>query len=229
MLEQALQIAHHVGHPGMIAAFSLLIAAFALTLLLRKKRPVLGAMTAVAIVALGAAPFAASTILHSRGVYHVHLVVLRPDQSPVEFAKVKSSTGGELTIVEGGWQLDIPAQTRPADGKVTFSAYDKDEFLSGKSTLVLAQDYYPTATIQAVAETSAMLRGIVVDEGLRAIAGATVSIEGNRDVAVTDQKGNFVLHAHAGNGQTVEVEARKGRLTGHLSAPAGKPAEIIIE
>ena len=79
MPEQALQIAHHVGHPGMIAAFSLLIAAFALTLLLRKKRPVLGAMTAVAIVALGAAPFAASTILHSRGVYHVHLVVLRPD------------------------------------------------------------------------------------------------------------------------------------------------------
>ncbi len=131
-------------------------------------------------------------------------------------------------MVAGGWELNIPRETRPTDGKVTLTASIKDEFLAGKSTLVLAEDYYPTATIQLEAVTSAMLRGVVVDEGLHAIAGARVSIDGNPDIALTDSKGNFVLHAHAGNGQMVEVRAQKGAMVGHLSAPAGKVVEVIL-
>lgn len=131
-------------------------------------------------------------------------------------------------MVAGGWQLDIPRETRPTNGKVMLSAFIKDEFLAGKSTLVLAEDYYPTASIQLEAVTSAMLRGVVVDEGLHAIAGAKVSIDGNPDVAVTNSKGNFVLAAHAGDGQIVEVRAWKGAMVGHLSAPAGKVVEVIL-
>lgn len=131
-------------------------------------------------------------------------------------------------MVTGGWKLDIPPENRPTDGKVMLSASVKDEFLAGKSTLVLADDYYPTANVQLAAVTSAMLRGVVVDEGLRAIAGAKVSIDGVPDVAVTDSKGNFVLPAHAGNGQMVEVRARKGAMVGHLSTPAGKVVEVIL-
>jgi hypothetical protein len=67
-----------------------------------------------------------------------------------------------------------------------------------------------------------------VDEDLRAVAGATVSIDGLSQVAVTDQKGNFALAAHAGNGQTVEIQAKKDQLVGHLSAPAGKVVEVIL-
>src|ERR1019366_4215375 len=173
-------------------------------------------------------PFAASAYLQSRDVYHVQVVVVRPDQSPADIAQVKSSNNGALKMVAGGWELDIPAQNRPVDGKVTLSASVKDEFLKGKSTLVLAQDYYPTATIQLVADTSAMVRGVVVNEDLGAIAGATVSIAGYPEVAVTDQKGDFVLPAHAGKGQMVEVHAQKDQLTGPLSAPAGKTVEVII-
>lgn len=125
-------------------------------------------------------------------------------------------------------ELDIPQQAQPVDGKLTLSAYAKDEFLQGSSTLVLGRDYYPTATIQLVADTSAKVRGIVVDEGLRVVAGATVSIDGNSEVAVTDQKGNFALPAHAGKGQIVELSAKKGQMTGHLSAPAGKTVEVIM-
>ena len=228
MEEQALRIATHIGHPGMVAAFALLIAASALALLLRQKRPVLAAIAAAAILAFGSAPLAASSILKSRGVYHIQVVVLRPDQSPVEIAQVRSSTGGELKMDGSGWALDISPQSRPADCTITFFASTKDEFLNSKSTLVLAQDYYPTATIQTVAETSAILRGVVVDEDLRAVAGATVSINGNSDKAVTDQKGNFVLPAHAGKGQLVVVQVKKGQLKGHLSARAGKTTEIVL-
>jgi hypothetical protein len=224
----ALKIAGHIGHPVMVAAFALVIAASVFALLLRAKRPLLAGITAMGILVLGIAPFAASAFLQSRGVYHVQVVVLRPDQSPADIAQVKSSNGGELEMVAGGWQLDIPPQSRPADGKLTLSASVKDEFLKGSSTLVLAQDYYPTAAIQLVADTSAMVRGVVVDEDLRAIVGATASIAGYSDVVVTDQKGNFVLPAHAGKGQMVEVQAQKDRLTGHLSVPAGKVVEVII-
>jgi hypothetical protein len=232
MEEQALtlvlKIAGHIGRPVMVAAFALVIAASAFALLFRAKRPLLAGIAAVGIIVLGVTPFAASAFLQSRGVYHVQVLVVRPDESLVDIAQVKSSNGGELKMVAGGWDLDIPPQTRPADSKVTLVASVKDEFLNGKSTLVLAQDYYPTATIQLVAETSAMARGVVVDEDLRAVAGATVSIAGYSDVTVTDQKGNFVLPAHAGKGQMVEIHARKDQLTGHLSAPAGKVAEVII-
>jgi hypothetical protein len=228
MQEQALKLAGHIGHPVAVVAVAFVIAASVFGLLMREKKSVLAYVAATAIILLGVAPYAASAFLQSRGVYHVQVVLLRPDQSPVDIAQVKSSNSGELKMVAGGWQLDILPQSRPVDGQVTFSASVKDEFLKGKSTFVLAQDYYPTVAIQLVAETSAMLRGVVVNEDLGAIAGATVSIDGYPDVAVTDQKGNFVLPAHAGKGQIVEVNAKKGRLTGHLSAPAGKTVEVII-
>jgi hypothetical protein len=184
---------------------------------------------AVGIVVLGFTPYAASTFLQSRGVYHIQVIVLDPDQSPVEIAQVKSSNGGELKMAGGGWELDIPQQARPANGKITLSASVKDEFLKGASTLVLDRDYYPTVTIQLAANSSAKVRGVVVDEDLRAIAGATVSIAGNPEIALTDEKGNFVLPAHpVKQGQMIEIEAHKGQLTGHLSASAGKVVEIII-
>ena len=232
MEEQALalvlRIAGHIGHPVAVAAFALVIAASVFALALRARRPLMAWVVAIGIVVLGVAPFAAAAFLQSRGVYHVQVVVVRPDQSPVEIAQVKSSNGGELKMVGDEWELDIPPQTRPAHSKVTLSASVKDEFMKGSSTLVLAQDYYPTATIQLVAETSAMLRGVVVNEDLGAVAGARVSIVGYSDVAVTDQKGNFVLAAQAGKGQMVEVRAQKGQLIGSLSAPAGKVVEVII-
>ena len=115
-----------------------------------------------------------------------------------------------------------------ADGKLILTASIKDEFLKGTSSVVLAQDYYPTATIQLVADTSAIVRGVVVDEDLGSIAGATVSVEGWSEKALTDAKGNFVLPAHAGKGQLVEIQARKGPLSGTLSAPAGKVVEVVL-
>ncbi|MBZ5664979.1 MAG: hypothetical protein LAO30_10280 [Acidobacteriia bacterium] len=228
MQEQALRIASHIPHPGITAALALILAAIVFALVFRARRPVVASILAAGLIVLGLTPLVTSNFLRSQGVYHVHVVLLRPDQSPVDIAQVKSSNGEELKMVEGGWGLDISPQTRPIDGKVTLFASVKDEFLKGSSTLVLAQDYYPTAAIQLVADTSAMLRGVVVDENLVAIPGAKVSIDGYPDVAVTDKLGNFVLPAHAGKGQAVEVRAQKGRLTGHLSAPAGKVIEVII-
>lgn len=227
-LAQFLRTADHIGHPGKVAAIAFVIAASVFALAFRTKRPVVGGLAAIGIIVLGITPFAAASFLQSRGIYHVQVVLLRPDQSVEDIAQVKASTGGELKMVAGGWELDVPQPARPADGKVTLSAIAKDEFMKGESTVVLAQDYYPAATIQLVAETSAMVRGVVVDEDLGVVAGAKVSVGDYPELAVTNGKGNFVLPAHAGNGQMVEIHARKGNLTGHLSAPAGRVVEVVL-
>lgn len=225
----ALKLAGHIGHPLAVAAFAVVFAVLAFALAIRARRPFLASIVAAGIVVLGFAPLAASAFLQSRGVYHVQVVLVRPDQSPVDIAQVKSSNGGEVKMVGSGWELDIPPQARPADGKLTLSAAAKDEFLKGASTLVLAHDYYPTVTIQLVPDASAKVRGVVVDEDMKAVAGATVSIVGDLGDTVTDQKGNFVLPVHPGPpGQMVELRAQNGKLTGHLSILAGKVAEIII-
>ena len=227
MEELALKIANHIGHAGMIALVAFVVATIVFAFSFRAKQIIVGGIVAALIVALEVVPLAATALLKSRGVYHVQVIVLRPDHSVVEIAQIKSFSGGELKMVGGGWELDIP-QSQPANRRVSLSAAAKDEFLKGGTTIVLGQDYYPTATIQTVAETSAMIRGVVVNEDLAAIAGAKVSIDGYPDVAMTDAKGNFVLPAHAGKGQMVEVRAQKDELSGRLTAPAGKVVEIII-
>ena len=228
MEELALKIANHVGHAGTIAMLALVVAFISFGFAFRAKQFIIGVIAAAGIIVLGVVPLASSAFLKSRGVYHVQVVVLRPDQSTVEIAQVKSFSGGELKMAAGGWELDLPPQDRPADGRVSLSAAVKDEFLKGGTTIVLGRDYYPTATIQTVAETSAMIRGVVVNEDLGAIAGAKVFMDGYPEVSVSDAKGNFVLPAHAGKGQMVEVHAQKGELSGQLTAPAGKVVEVTI-
>ncbi|MGB9233380.1 MAG: hypothetical protein WCC04_03140 [Terriglobales bacterium] len=228
MPEQVLKIASHVPHPGAVSIIFLVCAAIAFVLALRAKHPIVGSVMAVAIIALGLVPLAVNHVLQSQGVYHIQVVLVRPDQSPVYYAQLKSSQGGEMKIFEGGWRLDIPPQTRPADRRVAFSAAAKDEFLKGSSTLLLTDDYYPTVTIPLVPDTSAKIRGVVVNGDMVAVTGAAVSIAGYPDVAVTDKMGNFVLPAHAGNGQMVEVQAEKDGVMGRVSAPAGKVVEVIL-
>lgn len=229
MQEQALKIASHITHPVTVAAFAMVFAASAFGLALRAKKTRIAWILAGGIVVLGLAPLGASTFLQSRGVFRVRVVVLGPDQLPVDDARVSSSTGGEPKKVESGWEFDIPPQTRPADGKVTLFASVKSAFLTGTKTLILSEDYYPTTTIQLAADTSAMIRGIVVDENRRSVAGAHVSILGYSDTVVTDEMGNFALAAHAADGQIVQVRAQKDQWVGSMSVPAGKPLELTIK
>ena len=228
MPEQALKIANHIPHPGVVAIFFLVSAVIVLALALRAKRPVVGSAAAVLLISVGVVPLAVNHTVQARGIYHIQVLLLRPDGSAIYYAQLKSSHGGEMKISEGGWRLDIPPQTRPADGKVTFSAAVNDEFLKGASTLTLADNYYPSVTIPLAAETSAKIKGVVVDEKMAAVSGATVSVAGYPEATITDSKGNFVLPAHAGNGQMVEVDAEKDGVMTHLNAPAGKVVEVIL-
>lgn len=223
-----LKFAGHIAHPLQIAMAAFVIAACVVVYLLRAKKPISASFSAVLIILVGVTPYFSAKALQATGVYHVQIVLLRPDQSLADVAQLKSSNGGEIKMVAGGWELEVPQQARPADGKIVFSATVKDEFLKGSNSIVLDADYNPTLTIQLVADTSAIVHGVVVDEDLVAIAGATVTVDGYPDKTLSDAKGDFSLPAHAGKGQPIQLHAHKGDLTGSLTVPAGKVVEVIL-
>jgi hypothetical protein len=227
MQEEALKLASHITHPVTVAAFALVFAAFALAAALRAKKPRLAVLLAIAIVVLGLAPLIASTFLQTRGVYRIRVVVLGLDAQPVRDAEVTAS-GGEIKKADESWELEVPPQTRPADGRLNLFASVKNAFLAGHSTLVLADDYYPTVTVQLAPLPAVTLRGIVKDEFGRSVAGARVSISGYQEIATTNQMGNFELPSHAAEGQMVSVHGEKGDLMVDLSVPAGATAELVM-
>lgn len=183
----------------------------------------------VAIAIVGISPLAARVFVQTRQVYHVRVTVLGSDHLPVSDADVTSSCGGEPKAVKGGWEFDIPPQAKPSDDQLTLFASESSSFLSGQANLALTDDYFPAVTIQLVPDKSAWVRGTVVDERGRAVAGADVSVSGYQDLSVTDNMGNFTLSAHAADGQIVTVRAQKGRRSGSLSVPAGNvPIQLVV-
>ncbi len=229
MWEKALEFASHITHPGTVALFAAVLAAYLFSIAIKKRQSRITWFLVAVVLILGLAPLLLSTYLQSRGLYIVRVFVLGLDKQPVDDAHVTSSNGGEAKKIQGGWEFDIPPQSRPADGKLKLFASVKNAFLTGNSTLVLDKDYFPAVEIQLEKDTSAMVRGDVIDEHGRSVAGARVSIPGYPDVAVTDEMGNFVLPAHAADGQIVQVRAQKDQLAGTLSVPAGKPAELVVK
>jgi len=227
MQEQALKLASHITHPVTVAAFALVFAAFALGAALKARKPGLAVLLAGCVVLLGLAPLATSAFLQTRGVYRIRVVVLGSDKQPVRDAEVTAS-GGEIKKADGSWELEVPPQTRPRDGNLSLFASVKNGFLAGTSTVVLGDDYYPTATIQLAALPTVTFRGIVKDQFGKSVAGALVSVSGYQDIATTNQMGNFELPAHAAQDQLVSVHAEKGNLAADLSVPAGETAELVL-
>jgi hypothetical protein len=227
--EKALEIAGHINHPGTVALFAAVLAAYLFSLAIKKRQSRITWLLAAIVLILGLAPLLTSTYLRSKGLYRVRVVVLGTDKLPDNEAHVISSNGGEPKKVQGGWEFDIPPQSRPANGKLKLFASEKNAFLAGNSTVVLDRDYFPTVEIQLDRDTSAIVRGDVIDEHRKPVAGAHVWIPGYSDVAVTDEVGNFVLPAHAAEGQIVRLRAQKDQTTADISTPAGGSAELMLK
>lgn len=220
-----------IANPFSFAAFALAIVLF---LVLRSRENVpLGAWLTLSLIVLVAilAPFFLE-LVDSTDIYRVRVTVLDLQQIPVEDAKVWSSIGGEPKKVAGGWQFDIPAASKPADGKVLLYASKKTAFLIGKQQLHLKDDFNPAVTIQLDKEKSVTVRGIVIDEKQQSISGARVSLTGYPNEAVfTSKDGNFVLSAHAADGQSVLLSVEKNgyKLTSQAELAGDFPVTIILQ
>ncbi len=211
-----------------LTAFALAVVLIVMMVWFKSKRrriPVPFWVVVVVLLLIGAV----ATLYTPGELYRVRVTVLSPEQVPVEDAKVWSSFGGEPKKVAGGWQFDIPNASKPQNGSLTFFASREVTFLTGKADLFLSNDYNPAVTIRLQHDTSAKVRGHVVNRKNHAVVGARVFVVGYENEAIiTKEGGNFELPAHAAVDEKVTVHAEmKGYQGARRLHPAGDTPLII--
>lgn len=216
-MNKLFELATKISTAWSLAAFTIVALVLLFTKIKGRKVPAIAWWVVGAIVIVALAPIIAPLYMNSVGIYRVRVVVLDDRQTPTNDAKVTCSMGGEVKKVEGGWECDIPAKTKPTDGKMQAYAAISDAFLTGRAELELKDDYSPVATIQLSADTSARIMGIVVDESNNPLEGAHVGVVGyDSERIVTKAGGNFSLPAHKADGQRVQLFAFK---EGYAASP----------
>jgi hypothetical protein len=230
-----------------LAAFTIAALFGYLTKKQTGKVPAIARVGIAAIVIVGLTPIIASLYVANRknelaaeaarnkfsqeALYRLRVTVVDPGGSPADGAVVTCSLGGEPKRVAGGWEFDIPAASKPADGKLTVFASVPSAFQLGRADVVLAADYNPNVQVPLARDAGARLRGIIVDQSGRAVPGARVGIVGyGKEAVITQADGGFDLPAHAGEGQQVEVHFEKGRRAVNRWQLAGdSPVRLVLE
>jgi hypothetical protein len=221
-----------IATPLNLAAFALAVVLF---IVLRSRGRKVPISVWIVILLLVIIPIGASVYTQLAGrtsIYNLRVTVVDPQGVPVEDAKVWSSFGGEPKRVAGGWQFDIPDAGKPKDGKLAIYASKESAFLTGNAELALGNDPNPAVIVNLKRDDTAKVRGQVVDERNRAVAGARVSVVGYESEAIiTKEGGNFELPAHAAIGQPVFLYAEKNgyRATKRQHQAGNEPAELILE
>jgi hypothetical protein len=171
-----------------------------------------------------------SNSIPDTGIYRVRVTVLDDQKKPTDEANVWSNFGGEAKKVAAGWQFDIPAASKPKDGKLTIFASKESAFLNGEESLSLDKELNPAITIKLHRDTTAKVRGQVIDSKNRGIAGARVFVVGyEAEAVITKEGGNFELPAHAAVNQPVLLHAEKSGYPAELWHPAGEtPAKLVL-
>jgi hypothetical protein len=236
IISQMFEAAAEVANEWSLAAFAIAALVSVVLWIFRKKTslknatPILGVIV-IAMVVLAALPLIARAYLENHGVYRLRITVEDPHGMPLDDAKVTSSIGGEPKRVEGGWEFDIPAASKPTDGKLTIYGEVASAFLSGKTDVELSNDYNPSAKVRLNHDRSARIRGRVVDRSGNPIAATQVSVVGYESEAVTTGiLGQFNLPAHAADGQQIQLAVfKKGIGSVSESEQAGEqPATIVL-
>jgi hypothetical protein len=209
-MNKLFELATKISTAWSLAAFAIAALIWFAVKMKKGKVPAVAWLIVVAIVIVALTPVVAPLYLNAYGIYRVRVVVLDERQMPTNDAKVTSSVGGEPKKVEGGWEFDIPAKTKPTDGKMQVYAAIPNDFLTGSQELELKDDYNPAIKIPLSKDTSAKIMGIVVDDANSPLEGARVGVVGfKNETLVTQQGGNFSLPAHKASGQQVQLSASK--------------------
>lgn len=237
-INRLIQIVTKISTPPMLVAFVIItIAVLVLVAIMRSKgqslvRIVVAAVGAIAVLSLVTILAIIYTERSEKFIYRLRVTVLDGRGEPIEDANVWSSSGGEAKKVSGGWEFDIPASERPMDGNVTIYASREAAYTRGHQKINLGPDYHPTLKIDLQHDQSATVRGLVIDRQGSSISGATVFVSGyEKETFITQKGGNFMLSAHASQGQDVllHVEAPGYAAVTQYHLAGDQPATIYLD
>lgn len=162
--------------------------------------------------------------------YHARVTVLDLQHHPVDDAKVVTTAGNEALKVSGGYQIDISADKKPENGKVTFIATEPGTFYQGEASLVLNSDRNPQVTIILATDTDKVtVGGIVEDNNHNGLSDALVGVVGGNETVTTGSGGGFSILAHAPVGKQVLLHAeKKGFTSTDQYHPAGDGNAVLV-
>lgn len=164
----------------------------------------------------------------SPSLYHVRVSVITPQGEPAESVVLSSSLGGEWKRAGGGWELDVPAEDRPADHRPLRVYAHQGPGTATYKDIDLEADFHPVAEIKLPQPGGARVTGIVVDEHNMPIAGASVSVVGRKEIAITEISGAFSLPAGVPSGEVVVLRAvKRGYRPQEQPHPAGEGASTL--
>lgn len=163
--------------------------------------------------------------------YKVHVTARDSERNLVEDVEIYPTPAGVRKKVEGGWEIEISAADRPANGLLKIYAAKPNAFLNGEATVRLDTNPNPTVEILMQRDTSARIKGKVIDSSSQPLVGAWVNVIGYEGERVqTGPSGEFDLPAHATKGQLVKLHAQmEGYAPEDQRQPAGTiPMTIIL-
>jgi hypothetical protein len=209
-----------------LAAMALLAAGGVFWLARRRGPAPLPAWIAIAVlVCAGLLP--AAGYLRSFTPYHVLVTVVGPPGGAAD-AKVWSSVQNESTKVDGGWRIDIPAESVPSDKVVLVWATLDPADLTHSKAVTLGNDHEPRVTIRITGDRSALVGGWVRNRDGKPMNGAVVSLAGEpRSAIVTQMGGDFRLPVNAEEGDQVQIQVTFNGKINALWATAGDKAMVI--
>jgi len=125
--------------------------------------------------------------------YTVRVQILNPQGQPVTGSTIRTSVANEKKrTAEGWWEVEIPAAKVPAGGQITLWAEHPDWGGSSKVLRLGTESNVPVEI--RLKEPESWLRGQVVDESRRGLAGVRVSLQSGQKVETrTDAAGHFAL------------------------------------
>ncbi|MGB6974365.1 MAG: carboxypeptidase-like regulatory domain-containing protein [Terracidiphilus sp.] len=227
-LEKLLEIASRIANPWALAAFTVVFLGAAVYSAVKAKNNPIVWVLAIVIGLVAVTPITARTYLRSRGIYRVSLAVLNAGGQPITSGVEIRSAVGEKKTTDAGWEIDVPFQERPADGRIIIYAEDPDAFLSGSTTVMLNKDYYPSSVIQLEQEPPVMIHGEVIDEKQRGVSNADVILPDCSQSTRTDPQGLFEINSCAPNGMMLRVRVEKGGRSVSMTVIAGQPVELVL-
>jgi hypothetical protein len=193
-------------------------------------------ITLLVVIPIGASVY--GEFFTRTSIYRLRVTVVDPqgiavkNEEEAEGVEVWSSLGGEPQRVKAGWRFEIPSAGKPKDGKLSIYASKKSAFLTGRTDLILADDFNPAVIVNLKRDYAARVRGRVIDAGNREVSGVRVFVVGYESEAViTKDDGAFELPAHAATGQTTLLAAEKNgyRPLRQYYPAVDKPAELTLE